>query len=185
MKNKNKKWDFSGYATSFNKLCSDGRTILDGCFKEDDKAVVPLVFQHNHKDIDNVIGHCLLEYRPGKGVYTYGLFNNTAMGKTAKEQVRHGDLTALSIYANNLVQDSSRNVSHGKIREVSLVLAGANPGAFIDNVCLAHADGSIPEDEMVYYSGRHITSYLSHSETKSIKEVYSGLNEEQKACVKE
>jgi len=181
-----KQADFSGYVTSFNKLCSDGRTILDGCFDEDDGLVVPLVFQHNHSDVENVIGKVLLECRKGKGVYGYGFMNDTYRGQAAKEQVKHGDLTSLSIYANNLTQDNSRNVSHGRIREVSLVLAGANPGAFIDNVALAHADGAVPEDEMIYYSGRHITNYLKHSDStdgsKTIKEVYVTMSKEQQAA---
>lgn len=155
-----KNCDFSGYVTSFGKLCRDGRTILDMAFDDDDGKEVPLVYMHNHTDIENVLGHGILEKRKS-GMYGYFDFNATPMGRIAKEQVRNGDLGYLSIWANDLAQDSNRNVSHGCIREVSLVLAGANPGAYIDNVSLSHSAES--NDDMVYYCDRHITSYISHS----------------------
>ena len=135
---KPKKYDFSGWATRFGIRCSDGRTITNGAFDDCDGVTVPIVYSHNHDDIQKVLGHALLEKRD-EGIYAYGSFNNTENGKTAKELVNHGDISSLSIYANNLKQDSARNVLHGKIRELSLVLAGANPGAKID-FGFAHSD---------------------------------------------
>ena len=149
MKNDND-FDFSGYATKNNLRCADGRTIMAGAFKEDDGLKVPLVWQHQHNDVGNVLGHAILENR-ADGVYAYGVFNNTPAGQTAKEAVKHGDVNALSIFANKLVQQGG-NVLHGSIREVSLVLAGANPGAFIDNVSLTHSDGDA-ESEAIIYTG--------------------------------
>ena len=149
MKNDND-FDFSGYATKNNLRCADGRTIMAGAFKEDDGLKVPLVWQHQHNDVGNVLGHAILENR-ADGVYAYGVFNNTPAGQTAKEAVKHGDVNALSIFANKLVQQGG-NVLHGSIREVSLVLAGANPGAFIDNVSLTHGDGDA-ESEAIIYTG--------------------------------
>ena len=149
MKNNND-FDFSGYATKNNLRCADGRTIMAGAFKEDDGLKVPLVWQHQHNDVGNVLGHAILENR-ADGVYAYGVFNNTPAGQTAKEAVKHGDVNALSIFANKLVQQGG-NVLHGSIREVSLVLAGANPGAFIDNVSLTHSDGDA-ESEAIIYTG--------------------------------
>lgn len=149
MKN-DKDFDFSGYATKNNLRCADGRTIMAGAFKEDDGLKVPLVWQHQHNDVGNVLGHAILENR-ADGVYAYGVFNNTPAGQTAKEAVKHGDVNALSIFANKLVQQGG-NVLHGSIREVSLVLAGANPGAFIDNVSLTHSDGDA-ESEAIIYTG--------------------------------
>ena len=131
--------DFGGYATRTNLECTDGRTILPDAFKEDDGIIVPLVFAHNHGDIENYLGHCKLENRPD-GVYAHAYFNDTPKALLAKEQVRHGDFKYLSIFANNLVEQSKR-VMKGKIREVSLVMAGANPGAYIDNVNITHSDG--------------------------------------------
>lgn len=135
-----KKWDFSGYATRSGVKCGDGRTILKNAFAHQDGKEIPLVYQHVHDNIDNVLGHCLLENRDD-GVYCYGSFNNTPKGKMAKEMVEHGDLNSLSIWANNLVE-KAKEVMHGDIREVSLVLAGANKGAFIDNLCIEHSDGT-------------------------------------------
>ena len=128
------KSDFSGYATKNNIRCSDGRTIMHNAFAEQDGDVVPLVWQHDHNSPDNVLGHALLENRDD-GVYCYGVFNDTPTAKQAKELVSHGDINSLSIYANHLSQNGG-NVEHGVIREVSLVLAGANPGAMIDNVAI-------------------------------------------------
>ena len=133
-----KVYDFSGWATRCNVKCSDGRTIMKDAFVDNDKTTVPLVWQHNHTDADNVLGHALLENR-AEGVYAYCSLNNTPEGRRAKELVEHGDICSLSIYANQLKQTGG-NVIHGLIREVSLVLAGANPGARIMDVNIAHGD---------------------------------------------
>lgn len=146
---KPKKYHFSGWATRNDIECADGRTIRRNAFAEDDGVTVPLVYQHDHKDIDNVLGHALLENRP-EGVYTYGTFNNSPMGKKARALVANGDLQYLSIYANKLRQKGG-DVIHGKIREVSLVLAGANPGAFIDSP-VVHGE-EMDSDEATIYSG--------------------------------
>ena len=158
-------YDFSGYATRNNIRCSDGRTIMKDAFADQDGQKVPLVYQHNHSDIDNVLGYAVLENRKD-GVYCYGTFNSTPMGRDAKELVKHGDITALSIYANHLTE-RNKNVMHGNIREVSLVLAGANPGAYIDNVTLQHSDGTqdLLDDEAVIYSGEEIV--LEHGDEES------------------
>ena len=131
------KCDFAGWATKNDLLCSDGRTIRKNAFKDCDGITVPLVYQHDHNDPTNVLGHCLLENRD-EGVYCYGFFNNTERGQHAKESVKNGDITRLSIYANHLKQ-SAGDVLHGMIREVSLVMTGANPGAKIETV-LGHAE---------------------------------------------
>lgn len=144
-------YDFSGYVTRNNIKCSDGLTIRQNAFKDCDGKSVPLVWQHLHNDPENVLGHCELENRED-GVYGYAYFNDTDKAKTAKELVKHGDINAMSIFANRLAKHGS-DVVHGVIREVSLVLAGANPGAFIDPISLQHADGTISdsEDEAVMY----------------------------------
>lgn len=145
--------DFSGWATVANKKCSDGRTIMPGAFKHHDQSRVPLVWQHQHNSAENVLGHAVLEHRD-EGVYAYGFFNETDTGRHARGMVTNGDIKALSIWANNLTERSSQ-VMHGDIRELSLVLAGANPGAFIENVHIAHSeDGDILE--AVIYSGEEI-----------------------------
>ena len=133
-------FDFCGYATKNDLRCADGRVIRHDAFKDNDGETVPLVWQHVHTDPTNVLGHALLENRDD-GVYAYAKFNSTPKGQHAKEMVRNGDVVSLSIYANRLKQNGS-DVIHGVIREVSLVLAGANPGALIDNVSFAHADGT-------------------------------------------
>lgn len=140
-------YDFGGYATRSNVRCSDGRVIMPDAFKDCDGTIVPLVWQHVHDSTSNVLGHAELENRPD-GVYAYCSLNNTAAGKDAKEIVQHGDICALSIYANRL-QQVGDNVMHGIIREVSLVLAGANPGATIDNLAFEHSDGThvVVDDE--------------------------------------
>lgn len=153
------KYDFSGWATRNNIKCSDGRTILKDAFKQHDGQTVPLVWNHQHNESANVLGHAVLENRD-EGVYAYCTFNDTEAGKNAKLLVEHGDVTALSIYANQLKQKGS-NVMHGTIREVSLVLAGANPGAFIDSV-IRH--GEFCEDEAVIYTGEELT--LQHADDK-------------------
>ena len=152
-------YDFSGYATKNDLRCSDGRTIRKDAFKDNDGQTVPLVWQHSHNDPENVIGHALLENRED-GVYCYGSFNNTPKATTAKALVEHGDITALSIYANKLKQQGG-DVFHGVIREVSLVLAGANPGASIDFPILAHS-GEESETEATIYTGEPL--YLKHSD---------------------
>ena len=148
------KFDFSGWATKANLKCSDGRTILKDAFKDNDGQTVPLCWGHNHDDPNRVLGHALLENRD-EGVYAYCKFNDTEAGQTAKLLVQHGDVNALSIYANQLKQNLS-TVLHGNIREVSLVLAGANPGAFIDTV-IAHGDDS--DEEAVIFTGEEIALY--------------------------
>lgn len=150
-------FDFSGWATRNNVKCSDGRTIIKDAFKHNDGQTVPLVWNHDHNDPLNVLGHALLKNRD-EGVYTYCKFNNTEAGQAAKELVEHRDVTQLSIYANQLTQQGG-NVLHGVIREVSLVLAGANPEAHIDSI-IKHGEES--EEEAVIYTGEDIT--LSHAE---------------------
>src|SRR5574344_2010919 len=143
-KSKNK-YDFSGYATKVGLKCSDGRTILQNAFEDADGKTVPLVYQHMHNDPKNILGHAVLENRKD-GVYAYCSLNDTESGKTAKALVKHGDITALSIYANSLVE-KGKNVVHGIIREVSIVIAGANPEAYIDNLAFEHGDGTVSTDE--------------------------------------
>ena len=167
-----KNYDFSGWATRNDLKCADGRTIRANAFADQNGKIVPLVWNHNHGDLDEVIGHALLENRP-EGVYTYGFFNDTEKGRNAKLMVQHGDLTALSICANKLKQDGG-NVLHGIIREVSLVLAGANPGAYIDTV-MAHADGS--DEEAIIYTG----DYLVHSEPEDEVEIPEEESKEETA----
>lgn len=149
-------YDFSGWATRNNIRCSDGRTILKDAFKHNDGQTVPLVWNHDHNDPLNVLGHALLENRD-EGVYAYCTFNDTDAGRNAKALVEHGDVTALSIYANQLKQQGP-NVLHGAIREVSLVLAGANPGAFIDSI-IRHGEES--DEEAIIYTGEELV--LEHA----------------------
>ena len=187
------KYDFSGWATKNNLKCSDGRTIMRDAFKNNDGQTVPLVWNHQHNDPLNVLGHAVLENREN-GVYAYCKFNNTEAGKNAKMLVEHGDVKALSIYANQLKQKGG-NVEHGVIREVSLVLAGANPGAFIDSI-LRHGEAS--DEEGVIYTGEEIELYhadeiqneveetvmeennLQHAEEKTVQDVIDSMTEEQK-----
>lgn len=152
-------YDFSGWATRNNIQCSDGRTILKDAFKQNDGQKVPLVWNHQHDDVNEVLGHALLENR-AEGVYAYCKFNNTESGQTAKALVANGDVDKLSIYANKL-KTHMNNVMHGCIREVSLVLAGANPGAYIDSV-VVHGEGADVEEEGVIYTDEPLV--LSHSE---------------------
>lgn len=194
------RFDFSGWATRNDLQCSDGRIIRKDAFKHNDGQKVPLVWNHQHSDPNEVLGHALLENRD-EGVYAYCTFNETESGKTAKLLVQHGDVSALSIYANQLKQQGS-NVIHGAIREVSLVLAGANPGAFIDSI-IKHGEES--DEEAVIYTGEHISLYhaeeqeeetveevnkpegeetLTHSdENKTVRDVLNTLDEEQKEVV--
>lgn len=157
------KYDFSGWCTRTNLKCSDGRTILKDAFKGNDGQTVPLVWNHQHNDPLNVLGHALLK-NCEDGVYSYCKFNDTESGQAAKQLVEHGDVTALSIYANQLKQQGG-NVLHGAIREVSLVLAGANPGAYIDSI-ISHGEES--DEEAIIYTGEDIT--LSHAEDENSEE---------------
>lgn len=161
-----KKYDFSGWATMNDLKCSDGRTIMRDAFKDQDGTQVPLVWNHQHNDSFNVLGHTDLENR-SKGVYAYGYFNDTESGQNAKMLVEHGDVVALSIFANHLKQGRNGEVYHGEIKEVSLVLAGANPGAYIESV-LSHGD-SLNEDEAIIYMVSNESNILEHSK-KSKKE---------------
>lgn len=162
--------DFSGYATRNDLRCSDGRTILADAFATNDGQIVPLVWQHGHDEVTNVLGHVKLENR-GDGVYCHAFFNGTAQGQQAKELVRHGDIKFLSIYANQLVEklrdkvQNLKDVLKGNIREVSLVLGGANPGAYIDNVNIVHNDGdfTVLAEEAVITTG--IELELTHDDS--------------------
>ena len=197
--------DFRGYATRNDMECSDGLTIRKGAFAHCDGKKVPLVWNHQHNDPDNILGHALLENRDD-GVYAYCTLNDSKSGKLAKVLIEHGDITAMSIFANKLRKQGS-NVMHGVIREVSLVLAGANPGAFIDEITMAHGEDA--DGEAVIYTGENIS--LCHSSDdkqadengegakkednmsnepekksdgeKTVKEVFDTLNEEQKTVV--
>jgi hypothetical protein len=182
-------YDFSGWATRNNLKCADGRTIMKDAFKDNDGQTVPLVWNHQHAESTNVLGHALLENRE-EGVYAYCTFNDTEPARHAKQLVEHGDVSALSIYANKLKQNGG-NVLHGAIREVSLVLAGANPGAFIDSI-IKHGEES--DEEAVIYTGEDIS--LAHSEEKSkednnmanngektIQDVVDTMTEEQKTVM--
>lgn len=162
-------FDFCGWATKANLMCSDGRIIRKDAFKHNDGQTVPLVWNHQHNDPDEVLGHALLENRD-EGVYAYCKFNETESGKTARLLVQHGDVNALSIYANQLKQQGP-NVMHGNIRELSLVLAGANPGASIESVIM-HGEES--EEEAVIFTGEEISLFHaadSNSEQKGKKEM--------------
>lgn len=193
-----KTFDCSGWATRHNIRCADGRTICKDAFKHNDGQTVPLVWNHSHNDPLNVLGHALLENRE-EGVYAYCKFNDTTAGKNAKKLVKHGDVVALSIYANQLKQQGG-NVIHGSIRELSLVLAGANPGAYIDTI-MSH--GEECEDEMIVtiYTGEGDIDTLAHADEpeqkeekkedvkvadnkeKTVKDVFDEFTEEQKTVV--
>src|SRR6478735_11662550 len=185
-----RKPDFSGYATKAGLKCSDGRTIMPDAFKHQDKETVPLVWQHSHDEPGNVLGHAVLENRED-GVYCYGFFNETPAAVNAKTLVEHGDIKSLSIYANELVE-KSKQVLHGMIRELSLVLSGANPGALIDNITLAHSDGDMVtlDDEAVIYTGLELTHADGGSSTDNqaddgptVQEVYDSMTPEQQQVV--
>lgn len=195
-------YDFSGWATRNNIECSDGRTILKDAFKDNDGQKVPLVWNHRHDDPNEVLGHAILENRED-GVYAYCKFNNTDSGQTAKALVANGDVDKLSIYANKLKSQMNK-VVHGCIREVSLVLAGANPGAYIDSVVM-HGEGADAEEEVVIYNEEQIEvvqhsadndkedkeedkkegddNMATENKDKTVKEVFDTLNEEQKNVV--
>lgn len=194
-----KNYDFSGWATKNDILCSDGRTIKKNAFKDDDGKKVPLVWMHDHGNPENVLGHAFLVNKD-EGVYCYGKFNDTPEGEHAKSLVKNGDISSLSIYANHLKHDSRKNVMHGSIKEVSLVLAGANEGAVIDNVVLEHSDGwEELEDEANISFGDNLIDkvdvVLEHADEKSreketemdeektIGDVISTMNDEQKQAM--
>ena len=172
----NKDYDFGGWATKNNIKCSDGRTILKDAFKQNDGQKVPLVWNHQHNDPSEVLGHALLENRE-EGVYAYCKFNNTESGQTAKSLVTNGDVDKLSIYANKL-KTHMNNVMHGCIREVSLVLAGANPGAFIDTV-ISHGEDAEAEEEGIIYTDEHIET-IEHSDDESYKKGETDMEDENK-----
>ena len=179
--------DFSGYATKAGLKCSDGRTIMPEAFKHMDGQKVPLVWQHGHNDPANVLGHVILEARDD-GMYSYAFFNENSGGKNAKALVQHGDIVALSIYANQLVE-RAKSVFHGTIREVSLVLSGANPGALIDNISLAHGDGDFEklEDEAIIFTGLGLEHEdLTHADAAAdvtVKDVFDSFSPEEKEVV--
>ena len=172
----NKDYDFGGWATKNNIKCSDGRTILKDAFKQNDGQKVPLVWNHQHNDPSEVLGHALLENRE-EGVYAYCKFNNTESSQTAKSLVTNGDVDKLSIYANRL-KTHMNNVMHGCIREVSLVLAGANPGAFIDTV-ISHGEDAEAEEEGIIYTDEHIET-IEHSDDESYKKGETDMEDENK-----
>ena len=181
--------DFSGYATKAGIKCSDGRTIMVDAFKHQDKQQVPLVWQHAHDAPENVLGHAVLENR-ADGVYCHGYFNESEPAKNAQILVQHDDIKHLSIYANKLVEKAAQ-VLHGMIREVSLVMAGANPGAFIDNVAIKHTDGEIVnlDDEVIIYTDTELTHADEPEEKKkeeegpTVQEVYEGMSDDEKEVV--
>ena len=187
-------YDFSGWATRANMKCSDGRTIMRDAFQHNSGKTVPLVWNHQHNDSMNVLGHAQLENRK-EGVYAYCKFNETEAGKNAKILVEHGDVTALSIYANRLKQNKSGDVFHGEIREVSLVLAGANPGAFIDSV-IQHGDES-GEEAIIYNDINLVELYhaddkresdeeesrMANENEETVQDVFDTLTEKQKTVV--
>ena len=167
------KYDFMGWATRNNLRCTDGRVIMKDAFKDNNGHRVPLVWNHQHNDPNNILGHADLENRE-EGVYAYCKFNDTANGQNAKMIVEHGDVTALSIFANGLKQQGS-NVLHGAIREVSLVLAGANPGAFIESV-IRH--GEMSDEEAVIYTGEQISLYHADDQQETESEEKSAETDE-------
>lgn len=199
--------DFSGYATKAGLVCSDGLTIMPNAFQHQDRAKVPLVWQHGHSDPENVLGHALLENRED-GVYAYGFFNDTAKAQHAKTLLKHDDINMLSIWANNLIKRSNK-VLHGAIREVSLVLSGANPGALIENVTIRHSDGDeqVIDDEAIIYTGLEIEhgevgefnqtleddeseeELVEHADTddsedgETVQDIYDSMNEKQKTVL--
>lgn len=178
--------DFGGYATKVGLKCSDGRTITSEAFKHMHGKTIPLVWQHGHDSPDNILGHALLEHRDNDGVYAYGFFNETPAGKGSKQLVEHEDIQFLSIYANQLKENSKKEVLHGEMCEVSLVLKGANPGAKIDYVRIAHSDSTIETlpDEAVITMGVELEHAGTTAQTKTFQDVYDTLNEEQQELLK-
>ena len=182
------KYHFSGWATRNDLLCADGRTIRKDAFKANDGQTVPLVWNHNHADPDNILGHALLENRD-EGVYAYCTFNESESGLAAKEAVRHGDVRSLSIYANKLKQNGN-DVLHGMIREVSIVMAGANPGAFIDSVMLHGEDteeGLIAgyDENIIVHHYTEAEQPLQHADNNKEDKTVAEPKEEKKAKKKE
>jgi HK97 family phage prohead protease len=188
--------DFSGWATKSGLKCTDGRTIMSGAFRHQDQTKVPLVWQHGHSDPENVLGHAILENRED-GVYAYGFFNKSAKATHAHGLLEHGDISQMSIWANQLVE-RAQNVLHGMIREVSLVLAGANPGALIENVTIRHDDGDdiLLDDEVIIYTGLELEHEdLEHADgadetggdaaddETTVSDVYESMSDEQKKVV--
>lgn len=189
--------DFSGYATKAGLKCSDGRTIMPEAFKHMDGMKVPLVWQHGHDKPENILGHAVLEARDD-GIYAYGYFNDSPAGVNAKGLVEHDDIKSLSIYANQLIE-RSKQVFHGIIREVSLVLSGANPGALIDFVAVSHGDGTtdVLDDEAIIYTGLELQhgepdpdndnasdkEEIEHAEDNTVQDIYDSLSDEQKNVV--
>lgn len=182
--------DFSGYATKAGLTCSDGRVIMKDAFAHQDQTTVPLVWQHGHTDPKNVLGHAILENR-ADGVYARAYFNDTPEGQHVKTLVQHGDVVSLSIWANQL-KERSKQVFHGMIRELSVVLSGANPGALIDQVRIEHSDGSVDtlEDEAIIFTGlalEHTAASdnkdVTHAEGVPLGEILATLNEEQRSAV--
>ena len=189
------KYDFAGWATKANMRCSDGLTIMNNAFADNDGEIVPLVWNHEHSDSNNVLGHAMLQNRNG-GVYAYCTFNKTPNGQNAKEMVKNGDITQLSIYANKL-KKRNNCVMHGDIKEVSLVLAGANPGAHIEDV-ICHGD--ILDDQGVIFTGEDFEEFegdidLYHADEnneeddesqngeETIADIYNSLTPKQKKVV--
>lgn len=181
--------DFGGWATKVGLRCTDGRTIMKDAFLHQDRTEVPLVWQHSHNDPTNVLGHAILENR-AEGVYAYAFFNDSPNGEHVKKLVQHGDVKSLSIYANQL-KERNQEVFHGQILELSVVLAGANSGAKIDQVRIAHSDGSVQtlDDEAIIHTGIEIEGYeaeedndVSHAQ-KTIADVLATLDEEQTTAV--
>lgn len=198
--NERTSYDFGGWATKYGLKCTDGRVILPGAFSHMNGSKVPLVWQHGHNDVNNVLGHVILEERP-EGLYCFGYFNDGGPAKQAKSALNHGDINALSIYANGLTE-ANKKVSKGAIREASLVLSGANPGALIDYIAFEHSDGSISlsDEEAVIYSGLALDNIeeadkvLQHedvedseddadSDEETAQEVFDTLNSKQKELV--
>ena len=179
------KYDFGGYATKFGIKCTDGRTIRPGAFDEDDGKTIPILWQHMHDSIDNVLGHGLLEKR-NDGMYIYGLFNETEDGLRAKALVEHGDIRSISIFANRLKQRGG-DVLHGSIKEVSLVLAGANSGATIDSLSIEHSMEDSDDEEAIIMSDSEIdlSPSLEHEDEdgRKLSDIYDSMTEEQKDFV--
>jgi HK97 family phage prohead protease len=185
--------DFSGYATKADLLCSDGRTIMAGAFKHQDQMKVPLVWQHGHSDPENVLGHALLEARDD-GMYAHAFFNNSPKAVHTKGLVEHGDITMMSIWANELME-RGKKVLHGAIREVSLVLSGANPGAVIDNIVIRHSDGEEDrlEDEVIITTGLELVHASADDETEdkdedsgdgeTVQDIYDAMSDKEKEVV--
>ena len=185
-----KKFDFSGYATKYGLLCADGRTIQKGAFQHNDGQRIPLVWQHLHNDPNNVLGHAVLEHR-ADGVYAYCFLNESASGKQAKTLVEHGDIASMSIYANRLVEKGNL-VHKGEIKELSLVLAGANPGAMIEHITLSHSDGSETEseDEAIVFMNLPLDQEddVAHADDsapsdKTVADVIAGMDDDEQTVM--